>query len=243
MKIDLVKSFAPNVFFHLACVTQDKLRAISKEIFLEENYRIFEFAIDVISLKSIEFVMTTSSGAAVRFVRGSGSKDLDPYGFFKNFEENHYQNISDRNILIMGPWSLTGGHINKLSEYAISDMISQAEETKSIIVRAPNMVLRRYAGAEQFLQVAIAMMGIQDKLVLDSGGPLTDLVHLAHVVSRVLKTNSRIFFEVNDELQSDDYFSTSYLYESLLQEMNMIPMTIEQQVAETIRGMKKRGAL
>ena len=240
MKIDSIEKFAPSVFFHLACVTKDNLKKISKDVFLEKNHRILEFATEVISLESIENVMITSSGAAVRFAKEQGSRDFDPYGFFKNFEENHFQKLVGSNLLTIRPWSLTGGLINKYSEYALSDMILQAEQTNSIVVRASNMVLRRYASADQFLQVALQLMGTENQLVLDSGGPLTDLVQLAHVVSRALDTNSRVLFNIDEELPYDDYFSKSYLYESLIQEMNMIPQTIEQQVIETIRGMKAR---
>jgi hypothetical protein len=106
---------------------------------------------------------------------------------------------------------------------------------KKIIIHSENMVFRRYCDASEFIGVLVNCAMKENFRIFNSGGPLVELGELAKIISDQID-NCRIEREAITDLAPDRYFPKDQSYEEMASELGILPLSIEQQVARTIRG-------
>jgi len=233
----MAADFQPNWFFDFAHLTKDKESIFSTTDFLNINQRINEAGLEYLRLSSLRWAVFTSSGAAVK-------SEANPY-FDSAYaaSKRHLENLVwsaakefDGEIAIIRPWSISGVHVQRPLEYALTNLALQATSGK-VIINSPQRVFRRFTAAEDLLNVLVLKMRkTGGGFTLDSGGEKVSLDSLAQKFAEEFGAE---FVEPRYELGNNSYFSSNEYWIDACSSISFSPMGTAEQVRQISNAIKK----
>jgi nucleoside-diphosphate-sugar epimerase len=140
---------------HLAYLTKDKLNHLTEEEFRRGNTAIDDAVIDAANEMLPASIFVASSGAARQAEAG---RDTNPYGLTKLEQEARFLAFARSNgvpVLCGRIFNLAGPHINKLGDYAVSNFVVQALDTRCIRIEANQLVFRSILHVEDLCRMIV----------------------------------------------------------------------------------------
>jgi nucleoside-diphosphate-sugar epimerase len=234
-----IREFEPTIIVDTAFLTREKLESLGRDQFISVNRKLMKESLEMASLPSVRKYVGFSSGATMN-LSGQTSFSLheNPYAALKREYEagmTYLSRATRGNISIARVWSVTGDHMTKPELFAFSNLISQAR-TGRIIIKAKNLVFRRYCTINEVISVALANSGSQGA-VFDTGGELIEIGDLAEIIRQEINPEAEIFRELHDGIEPDNYFSDGKVWGQLLSESNIKPASVREQVRTVANGM------
>lgn len=227
-----------DIYFDFAFLTREKIYTLGKESYIEINNSIINNSIDLIKRKHPKTVILASSGA----VYGQGvnhfQKDNNLYSELKLMQEEKIGAVcadNGINLIVTRIFNLSGNGMNKVSTFAISELISRAFQNQTLQIRSNYLVYRRFCDISQLLNLLLKLHEINFTGTFDSGGIKIELRDLARTIVKQLRSNSELdFANIDKDSPPDEYFSKSNLYEELLVKcLNEKPLLISKQITNT----------
>jgi nucleoside-diphosphate-sugar epimerase len=175
---------------HLAYLTKEKVERLGEQAFFHTNSAIDERLLAACREGHPRGVFVASSGAAALAEQG---RDRHLYGVCKLLQEDRFLDFGAKAgapVLAGRIFNLGGPWINKLSAYAISDMLVQALDTGAVHINATVPVYRSYLHIGDLC--ALVLAGLEDGLSpgrpLDlCGSEIVEMADVAEEVARVAK--------------------------------------------------------
>ncbi len=174
---------------HLAFVTKGRVFDNTFDFYVLQNREITDIAVKLIKTANPLWVTMVSSGAAAKF---NSSIEKDPYGFLKLEEELAISRVSAElglGFSIGRLWGAMGVDMPINRNYAISDFICQAFESKKIIIESSKLTYRYYCDSRKFMEICITLAEQQYNKIFDSGGFKVEIGYLAKLVSLQTASN------------------------------------------------------
>lgn len=218
-------------FIHLAFLTKGRLKHLPVAKYIQTNREITSRAIDIAKVARPEWIISVSSGAAVH------NLDKSIYGILKLQEEQKLTNVANQigsNLAIGRLWGASGLDMPINREYALSDFIVQAIQSREIVINSASRVWRKYSDASQFAELLFSQGTTVQFWIGDSGGPLIEIGDLALEVGQQLGIDK--FKRAPWNGLEDLYFPKNSNYDQLLMKFGVSALNIKQQVEDTIRG-------
>lgn len=232
-----VDNFSPDLVLDFAYLTRNWISKLGLSEYRARNQELADRLLWAASLKTVKTVVTISSGAAVQ-------PELDPYGEGKRGIElalTDELRASNTNLGVLRAWSVSGGFVKEPDQYALSSFVMQGLNTGNIRVTADRMVFRRYCAVEELLAVGLHMAHRHAHSLLDSGGEKLEMVEIAQKVAEQIP-GAKVILEhhTRDSHAPDDYCSDNESWLQSIQQSNLIPMTIEEQITNVICALRNR---
>jgi nucleoside-diphosphate-sugar epimerase len=242
---DLIRGFRPTMVVDFAFLTREKVAQLGLADFLKANEGLTHQLLEAAALPSVKKVLFTSSGAAV-YPSGGQPKiyERDPYGYLKYQQESamrHFAARTNKSVLCLRPWSVSGHFVGRPMEYAFSSLIIQALRGE-VRLQSMRPVFRRYCAVDDMLAVAFAMWPDPqaDKFrILESGGELHDLVGLAEMVVDLAGNRSKISHSIDSYAEPDRYYSDNSSWTSRCDAAGYIAKDLKTQILESLAYYKK----
>lgn len=239
-----INQFQPTVVIDCAFLTRDLVTDDGLADYVLINERLTQQLLDLTELDSVRRVLTISSGAAMFPVDAlSQSLENNPYGYLKRKAEVELCKVASEtqtSAVIARAWAVSGAFIGKPQNYALANMIIQAQQGH-IEVKADKRVERRYSAVEDLLSLALAQSGTSGIHTLDSEGPLVEMGELAEAIVRAINPRASITRPPLSDLPPNDYWSKTDLWPELCHNFNLSPAGLEDQIIRTYNGLKKVG--
>ncbi len=177
-----------DLIIHFAFVTQEKLKKVGTTEYISENLQLNERVQGLSESSGQCKNLVISSGAAEMYSDDEFSKTSKGiYGNLKRDLEGRFMNSES---LILRLWTLSGHHLGKNPNYALSEFIGCATKDTSINIR--ENVSRTYVSAPDVIHASINYLLQGGSGIANSGGEFTTLSDLAETVVSVTKSQSKI---------------------------------------------------
>jgi nucleoside-diphosphate-sugar epimerase len=227
-----IRDFRPTIVIDAAFLTRDKLEALGQRKFITINQGLISDSLEMACLPSVRKYVGFSSGATVNLA-GQASFALhdNPYAALKREYEDGISKLSAATkgiVSVARVWSVTGSHLTKPDLFAFSNLISQARSGR-IVIKAKNLVFRRFCTIDEVLSVALADSGNHSP-IFDTGGDLIEIGELAEIVRQEVNPKAAIVRELREGTEPDNYYSDSKVWDQLLNECQIKPASIREQV-------------
>lgn len=231
------------MYFDLAFQTQDKLRGLGENKYIEENEKIIENSVNFIKNNKPNSIFLASSGAVYGKNYTTTPKPVTIYGELKYRQEMQISKVAadlNLNLLITRIFNISGGNINKFETFAISQMIKSALSQNNIEVFADHQVFRRYADINQLIRLILELLKSNVNCIFDSGGTLVEIRELAVGIRNIVNPLAKLeLTKVDVNTPADDYYSRSELYEDLLKQyLGEVNINIDEQIMNTFNYIK-----
>jgi nucleoside-diphosphate-sugar epimerase len=228
---------------HLSFLTKDKINQLGEEEFLKINQEIDAAVLGAMSKCQPSSIFVASSGAA-RELRSPTTQKVDSYTVAKRRQERGFLAIADaqRIPIVCGRiFSLAGPHINKHSNYAVSNFISQALLSGKIDVFAEGAVYRSFLHVSDLCRIIIrsarAQLSIASPVDL-CGEEVTEMRELARLIAS--KIDGTITCEKSPEEGNHSHYVGDFSEtKSIAHELNLELLPLRKQIEDTIRFLKK----
>jgi nucleoside-diphosphate-sugar epimerase len=112
--------------------------------------------------------------------------------------------------------------------FAFSDLLSQARSGR-IVIKARNLVFRRFCTIHEVIYVALADSGNRGP-IFDTGGELIEIGELAEIIRQEINPKAEILRDLREDIEPDNYYSDSKVWDERLNECQIKPATIREQV-------------
>jgi nucleoside-diphosphate-sugar epimerase len=232
-----LKEFKPTTVIDAAFITRERLESFSLENYVSSNEKLIEQALKAQSLPSVEKFIGVSSGASVPHLNEERPDlSLDPYGILKARYENRLIENSELRLktTIARIWSVSGDLVTKPTLFAFSNLIQQAM-TGHIDINSSRKVFRRYVDLQDFIKVVCSSRPGPSR-VIDSGGRLVEICDLANLIFYQLGLPPSVGRYLESEYESDSYHSDDSTWQASIEEINYIPLALEEQIASVARA-------
>jgi len=238
-----VDRFQPTVVFDFAFLTRDWLKTLGEAEYIRRNKELTSRLFEVLAIGSLRRLLTVSSGASLKPQMDGESRGLDPYGQQKKETELRLREVAAMgavDVIIARAWSVSGGFVQKPSNYAFSDFIMSSINRGVIEVRADHLVLRRYCSVEDLIAVALLDSSGRPFYELDSGGSLIELVDLAKIISEAAGgVRVEVRYENRLAKPGDSYHSSGAAWDSALQRTRYQALTLRQQIRNVANALAR----
>lgn len=240
MKYDLavIAEFAPTLVVDTAFVTRERIADFGMARYIAENRALTARLLELANLRTVQRVISFSSGAAVFPVDASSQPmHVNPYGYLKREAELALEELTSRRVITVVDtrvWSVSGTHVKKPAAFAFSDFVSQAARSGTIHVTAPHLVFRRYVSIRDVLQLSIFGDFPVGYNVFDTGGELIELRGLARRVADAIAGDVKIEAAAA-EGTADRYYSDPAEWNLLLARNRLTARTIDDQIQDILR--------
>ncbi|MDH6278235.1 nucleoside-diphosphate-sugar epimerase [Aurantimicrobium minutum] len=239
--IDQIRSFSPTVIIDCAFITRERINEYGLPNYINQNQKIQQQLVELISLPTVKRFISFSSGAAV-FPQDAGLGEIEdnPYGFLKRKAELDLQKLSfevNKRGVIARAWSVSGAYVTKPKSFALTDFISQAANGV-LHIKASIPVFRRYSAVEDLLALSLAETEKSSFIVLNSEGPLIEMAELARQVVALINPSAVITRTKPAQKGTDNYFANTHRWSELERELSFDPLDLTSQILNTFEGMK-----
>jgi nucleoside-diphosphate-sugar epimerase len=228
-----VKDFKPTTVIDAAFITRERLGTTTLQNYVGWNEKLIEQALNTQRLPSVEKFIGVSSGASVRHLKEeSADLSLDPYGILKARYEKHLVENSELRVktTIARIWSVSGDLVTKPKLFAFSNLIHQAM-TGHIDINSSRNVFRRFVDLQDFVKV-VCLSNPGPSRVIDSGGKLVEIGDLANLIFYQLGFPPSVGRSLRADCESDSYHSDDSSWQASLEEINYMPLTLEEQIVK-----------
>ena len=237
---DLIRAFRPTTVVDFAFLTREKVTQIGLADFQKTNEELTRQLLEVAALPSVKKVLFTSSGAAV-YPPGGQPKtyERDPYGYLKDQQERKlkdFANRSEKSVLCLRPWSVSGHFVVRPMDYAFSSLVIQALNG-DVRLEAKRPVFRRYCALDDMLAVAFTLwpdIPVNEYRLLESGGELLDIVELAEMIVDLVGNGSAVRHSINSDAEADKYYSDNISWSEGCKSATYTAKNLRAQIFESI---------
>jgi UDP-glucuronate decarboxylase len=234
---------APTLVLHLACLTQEKAKAMPEADYIAANRAISAAVLAALGPIGAEGVFLPSSGAVYMADDPAAQASMRLYGRLKLEDEANFAAWSTargRPAVVARVFNLSGPYINKQSSYALACFIADALAGRPIEIRATRPVLRSYVAISELMSVVFGALtdGQAGPVIFDTAGD--DVVEMAEIAATVEKTlpgNLGVRRSPLIEPTPDRYTGDGQAYGQLRRRFAVEPVTFAEQVAQTARYM------
>jgi nucleoside-diphosphate-sugar epimerase len=240
---DAVKYLSKNcIFLNAAYLRREKLDLYSKNEFIQKNKEIIEFGERILRQKKVETFINFSSGVAGRAADLIEDTKYSIYAKCKIDDEVVIKNASDSassSLINCRVFSLSGRHLNEFENLALSLFIKQATTKPRIIMVKSKDTYRTYLDSINLVEVLLGLSLTRSSYMIDSGGFLIKLGHLADKIATIIPAVS-----VNKSFtpkDSSDYYGNFEMFNELAAKLGTKLLNIEDQINETLKAFNDRG--
>jgi len=236
------KDFYTDYYFDYSFVTKEIEQTIGHAEYLSINRSIIKSSEDFILKHSPRSIFLSSSGAI--YTDKKSTKIHSCYKQLKLEQEERIgiaSQLRGSSLSTCRIFNLSGRFISKVNTFALSNFISSALLSQRITVVSDFPVYRRYCNDKELVELVLSLMSRNQTVTFDSGGYKIELRDLAILVREAIGRKIELQFPaVNNSLSASNYFSKSQKYEQLLSgNLGRRPMSLLNQVEETVKGMKE----
>lgn len=236
---NLVRQFEPNIVINLGFATRDFEKIYGVDKYLAINRYLNESFKEILALPSVEFVLSTSSGA-VESANNPNSNLNDPYVVTKLEQEQILREERSRNAIAaldLRVWSISGEYIKQGSGLVLEEFISKALKDEDIIVSSPD-IKRSYIDAYEMSQLALLALLTTEHELIHSGGEVVPLRLLAETIVEVLKSKSSITIDKQNLETGFNYVSLQPNLSDLAAEFNIETSDLRKQIITTANYLR-----
>ncbi len=232
-----VERFSPDLVLDFAYLTRNWISELGLSEYRARNEVLTDRLVRAATLGGVKTFLTISSGAAVQ-------SELDPYGEGKKKIELALRDAlrsSSTKLGVLRAWSVSGGFVREPDQYALSSFVRQGLNSGYIRVSADRMVFRRYCAVEELLAVGLHLAHLQSHSLVESGGEKLEMYEVAQKVAQQIP-GAKVMLEhpTRDSHAPDDYCSDNESWLQSIQQSNLIPMSIEEQITNVIGALRNR---
>lgn len=220
-------AFEPTVVLNFAFLTRERVESEGLSEFKRINSALSERFLNLTRADSVRFTLTVSSGAAV-------TEPELPYGQMKLAEETAALRLvnSERSVVVLRAYSVSGGYVRRPEAYAFSDFILQAARG-AVEVNADRPVYRRYCSVTDSLAIAINRGLAGESGILETGGDLVEMGELASAIVQVVNPEARINRRELVSEEPSSYHSDDVSWQRWSAAAGLQPMGLMEQIEAT----------
>lgn len=233
---NVVESFAPTVVANFAFRTRDKLALLGEAKFEEENLQLISQMAFSMKIPSVRIGITISSGAVLD---AHAERKPDLYGELKVLEEKVAQSLAGegKNIVVARVFSVSGPFVSRVSDYAFSDLVSQAIGGR-IEVKSDRRTFRRYVSVGDVLEVALRTAN-RGSALIESGGELIELADLAELIRDLVNPEAEVHVKKNRADRDEDYYaSDNSSWTDSIRRLRFAAKTMREQILEVEKYLR-----
>ena len=234
-----VALFAPTVVLDCAFLTRDRVSDLPISEYAAVNRTLTDRLVYATQLADVRLALTISSGAAIYpHPARAGRIEDNPYGYLKQEAEDRLITATETSgaiPVVARAWSISGAHVQKTQNYALSSLIQEAA-SGVLKIRAQRPVFRRYVLAEELLAMGLAE-GSVGPATIDSGGELVELGELARRIAAVVRPNAVISRDTVDPGDPDEYHSDGQDWQQRCHRWGLASAPLDRQIEITARGV------
>ena len=237
-----VAAFAPTLIVNCAFPTRDRVAELGRQRYVALGRGLTRQFLGYLGLPSVERAVTLSSGAAVPSERFPDDVRRNPYGVLKAEEERATLRLArktGRIAVVCRVWAVSGPHVQRPENYALSGMALEGLRSGTVTVRARGTVLRSYVSVEDALAVSSALCTRRSSL-LDTGGVVAEVGEVAHAVAECLAGARVQRPERDPDTPADIYLGDTAAWDGLGTSLGLGERTLVEQVRDTLAGLAAR---
>jgi len=233
---------APSGLLHLAFLTRDRIGEVGLNAYIETNRAITSAVSAVLQANPTIPAITTSSGAAAALDGLPTNLEGNPYASLKQEEEALWQKEAKRRMaVVFRVYAASGRMMAGPERFALGDFLLQALNGKQLQIKAGHRVVRSYGHVGSLMQLSWALLK-QPKpngfYGVDACGVCIDLLELAQAISDAFGLQAPNH-AINPDLPVDRYGGNGEAFYQLLEDYRLVHPTLEQQIADTLAGLRK----
>ena len=222
---------------HTAFLTREKISNYGLEKYIEINKNILRNLEYILEISNPKKSVLISSGAA-ESIEKKDANDIDiqkdPYGVLKYEEEQNFKKLS--NCLIMRIFGLTGKFIRDPNIFAFGNFLLSAKKKEPILINSNRDVIRSYGFAGEIAKVSIKWL-LSDENSTDLINSCThtiNLLELANLITDIYGLPD-VIYDIDMSLKKDIYISPNTKFINFLENFNIKPSSIKNQIIETYK--------
>lgn len=226
---------------HTAFLTREYVERVGVEAYIRTNRSITELIYRSLDCTPSARAVVISSGAAADLDDVASLEDhlySDPYGVLKREEEWRLGQIAD--TLVLRAYAVSGRFMRDPSQFALGDFLLRALEGLPIRIRAPMPVIRGYGNAGDMVSLAFRWLWSEH---LPPSHPIAavsqqvELLQLASLITSLYDLPP-ISSAIDTSLPPNYYTADPACYANMLQMLAIKPRSLEEQVIDTLSGLK-----
>lgn len=233
----------PRGLLHLAFLTRDKVEELGHGRYVAANRAITATLAKLLQAWPALPVVVTSSGAAAALDGLPADLGGNPYATLKQEEEALLERqAATRMAVVFRVYAASGRFMTRPQKFALGDLILQGLRGQPLRVKAAHAVWRSYGSVEQLMQLSWRLLRGQGEAAgagfqrLDACGPAVELAELAAGVAAAL--GASLAPRTISSAASDHYGGDGEAYEALLHRHGLAPRSLQEQIADTIGGLR-----
>lgn len=225
------------LFLNAAFLRREKLNQLGPELYDATNKKITKFGLDLLENGRIRTFINLSSGVASYSDKTEKHHAIDLYAILKKKYELLFADIcssTNTQFLNCRIYSLSGRHINEISNLAFPSLIIQAlYEPKKVFVKSPT-TMRTYVDAKDLIRVLFELALKGKDINLDSGG---DLVSLGALAKAICEIQDNSFLDLPEVFEkSPDYYGDYKRFNSIATDLGLKLKSINEQIIESLKA-------
>ena len=224
---------------HLSFLTKDKIEPYGEAEFTRVNTQIDDHVLDACAGGRPASVFVASSGAA-RDAQGEASEGADAYARAKYRQEQRFLAFASEHrvpVICGRIFNIAGPHINKLENYALSNLAVQALRGEPMKIAADIPVFRSYLHVDDLCRIIVrsARAGVAFMQPIDLCGPqITEISEIAREIMVTLPGQVSIERPVLSYGRVSDYVGRSQETLVLASMCGLSLRSLQDQVRDTI---------
>jgi UDP-glucuronate decarboxylase len=236
---------APSLVLHLAYLTQEKAKVMSRDAYEAANRAISANVLDALDPIGATGVFLASSGAAHLVNDPEAAESVRLYGALKLEDETKFANWSrseGRRAAIARIFNVSGSYINKPSSYALACFIADALAGRPVEVAATRPVFRSYVAVSQLMSVAMGLLTdpTSGALVFDTADDRDyEMGEIAQAVVAALGVDLPVRRPPLSSTTEDRYVGDGTTYQELRSRFGVTGASFADQIRETAQFMQE----
>lgn len=226
---------------HTAFVTREHVERVGLEAYISVNRGITDLVYRSLEASSSARAVVISSGAAAALDAVSCFEEhihADPYGVLKSEEERRLGEFE--NTLLLRAYAVSGRFMRDPGNFALGNFLLRALDGLPIVIKAPMPVIRGYGHAGDMINLALRWLW-SDRLppahAISAVSQEFKLLELASLISSLYDLPP-ILSVIDPSLSANRYTSDPFTYLKMLDELGIVPLSMENQIFDTAFGLR-----
>ncbi len=220
-------------YFNFAFLTQEKLKNISEDKYLNLTNQIILNEEEIIKNKEIKKSLLISSGAV--YWQNTNKQNLYTIQKLKQ-EESFRKNLKETKNYVARIFAVLAEQFNYEKQYAFSSFVNDAIKNKPINVESKIKVERSYLVFEDLLNFFITSG--ESEITFDAWCENFDILELAKIIGKIYDVKVNVSEDYLNSKEIDSYISEDYYFKELINK-NMNSEVIKKIIDRTINESVK----